>query len=101
VTIRVVYLDEGTGQWALKYDAQGEIQKTAYIVTKTNSGRWKEQTVTIDDGYFGDRGPNKADLALVSLDGEDDTFHMIEVTRATGFRTGYFGDAGTAASATP
>jgi hypothetical protein len=101
VTIRVVYLDQGTGQWALKYDAQGDSQKTALAVTKTDSGRWKEQTVTVNDAYFGNRGPSKADLMLVNLDGEDDTFHMIEVVRATGFRTGYFGDgAGVAANAT-
>ena len=101
VTIRVVYLDEGTGQWALQYDARGDIRKTAIVVTKTNSRRWKEQTITVHDGYFGNRGPNKADMMLVSLDGEDDAFHMIEVTRETGFRTAYFGDDGAATSATP
>lgn len=93
VTIRVVYLDEGTGQWALQYDAQDDSRKTALIVTKTNTGRWKEAIVTLDDGYFGNRGPRGADLALVSLDGEDDTFHMIELTRTSGFRTGFFGDS--------
>jgi Beta-galactosidase len=92
VRIRVVYLDQGTGQWALTYDAVGNSSKTAVVVTKTNTGRWKEQTVTISDGYFGNRGPNQADLSLVNVDGEDDTFHMIELTRATGYRTGYFGD---------
>ncbi|HWQ14632.1 MAG TPA: beta-galactosidase [Roseiflexaceae bacterium] len=92
VTIRVVYLDQGRGQWALIYDAQDGAQQTAVVVTKADTGRWKEQVVVLDDGYFGNRGPHNADLALVSLDEEDDTFHMIEVTRATGFRTGYFGD---------
>lgn len=92
VTVRIVYLDEGTGQWALMYDAVGDPQKTAYTVTKTGSGLWKEQIVTIEDGYFGNRAPNSSDLVLNSLDGEDDTFHMIEFTRETGYRTGYFGD---------
>jgi hypothetical protein len=92
VTIRVVYLDQGTGRWALTYDAVGNAEKTAVVVTKTNTGLWKELTVTVNDGYFGNRGPNQADLSLVNLDGEDDTFHMIELTRTTGYRTGYFGD---------
>jgi hypothetical protein len=93
VTIRVIYFDQGSGQWAISYDAIDNPDKIAVTVTKTNSGRWKEQTVTISDGYFGNRGPNHTDLALVNLDSEDDTFHMIELTRTTGYRTGYFGDA--------
>ena len=92
ITIRVVYLDQGSGQWALTYDAVGNPDKTAIIVTKTNTGRWMEQTVTLNDGYFGNRGPNQADLSLVNLDSDNDTFHMIELTRATGYRTGYFGE---------
>lgn len=95
VTIRVVYFDQGTGQWALTYDAVGQPDKTAVVVTKTNTGRWKEQTITIGDGYFGNRGPSQSDLSLLNLDGQDDTFHMIEISRQTGFRTGYFGDADT------
>jgi hypothetical protein len=92
VTVRIVYLDQGTGRWALTYDAANQPDKTAVVVTKTNTGRWKEQTVTIADGYFGNRGPNQSDLALLNLDSEDDTFHMIELTRAAGYRTGFFGD---------
>jgi len=92
VTIRVVYLDQGSGQWALTYDAVGNPDKTAVVVTKTNTGRWKEQTVTISDGYFGNRGPNQTDLSLLNLDSDDDIFHMIELTRATGYRIGYFGE---------
>jgi hypothetical protein len=98
VTVRVVYLDVGTGRWALKYDAQDDSQKTAFTVTKTNTGRWLEKVATISDGYFGNRMPNKSDLMLMNLDAEDDTFHMIELTRATGYRTGYFGDAEPGAS---
>jgi hypothetical protein len=92
VTLRVVYLDQGTGAWALKYDAVGDSQKTAVTVTKTNTGQWLEKAVTVTDGYFANRMPNGGDLMLVNPDGEDDTFHMIEVIRTTGYRTGYFGD---------
>ncbi len=81
VTVRVVYYDQGTGRWALKYDAVADAAKTAFVVTNTGSGTWKERTVTLRDGYFGNRGPRGADLMLVNLDGQDEIFHMIEVTR--------------------
>lgn len=101
ISIRVVYLDQGTGTWALRYDAIDDAQKTAFTVTKTNSGRWKEQTITLSDGYFGNRAPNSSDLVLDSVDSEDDTFHMIELTRATGYRIGVWGDGEARPSATP
>jgi hypothetical protein len=41
---------------------------------------------------FANRGPQKSDLSLVNLDGEDDTFHLIEITRKTGDRKGHWGD---------
>ena len=81
VTVRVVYYDKGSGAWALQYDAVGDPRKTAYLVTKADSGKWKERTVTLSDAYFGNRGPHGADLMLVNMDEEDDIFHMIEVTR--------------------
>ena len=81
VSVRVVYYDKGTGRWALEYDAVGDSRKTACVVTKTDSGTWKERTVNLTDGYFGNRGPRGADLMLVNLGAEDDIFHMIEVSR--------------------
>jgi hypothetical protein len=81
LTIRVIYFDEGRGRWALHYDAQADPDKTAAVVVKSDTGRWKAETVVLADGYFGNRGLGDADLRLVSLDDEDDTFHMIEVTR--------------------
>lgn len=81
VTVRIIYYDKGSGRWALEYDAAGNPRKTACIVTKTDSGTWKEQTVRLTDGYFGNRGPHGADLMLTNTDAEDDIFHMIEVTK--------------------
>jgi hypothetical protein len=92
VKIRVVYLDKGTGSWALKYDAVGNPQKVAYTVTKGNTGVWKEKTVVIDDGYFGHRCPHDTDIVLANTDSEDDAFHMVEVTREQGNRQGYWGE---------
>jgi hypothetical protein len=96
VKVRVVYFDQGRASWALKYDAVGDPQKTAFTLTKTGSDRWQEKTVTITDGNFFNGGPRNADLVLVNTDDEDDIFHMIEVTRTQGDRKGHWGD-GTAA----
>jgi len=93
VKVRVVYFDKGTGSWSLVYDAIGSPQQTADTVKKTDSGTWKEKTVTIADGHFGNRAPHQTDLMLVNADDEDDLFHMIELTRETGDRKGYWGAA--------
>lgn len=92
VEVRVVYFDEGRGSWALKYDAVSNPQKTAVEVRKTASGQWKEISVTLADANFGNRCPHGTDLMLVNLDREDDTFHMVEITRKTGDRKGYWGE---------
>jgi hypothetical protein len=88
ITIRVVYLDTGTGTWSVLYDAVDGSDKPAITVTNTDTGRWKEQTVTLSDGYFGNRAENASDIILAHVAGDDTTFHMIELTRATGYRTG-------------
>ena len=92
VKVRVVYLDSGSGRWSLKYDAVDNPNKTALSVRKTNTGRWKEATVTLRDAHFGNRCPHGTDLVLVNDDAEDDTFHMIEITRTTGDRKNFWGD---------
>ncbi|MBN1672124.1 MAG: beta-galactosidase [Kiritimatiellae bacterium] len=92
VNVRVVYFDKGTGSWELRYDAVDAPQKTAQRVTKADTGRWLETTVRIADGAFGNRGPRQSDLLLVNTDAEDDIFHMVELTRETGDRKGYWGD---------
>jgi len=94
VRVRVVYFDKGRGAWALKYDAVGRPMRTAAIVRKTNTGRWKEKVVVIRDGHFGNRCRHRTDLMLVNMDTEDDIFHMIELTRATGDRKGHWGARG-------
>jgi len=81
INLRVVYFDQGTGQWALKYDAVDDPQKIACTVTKTGTGRWREKTLTLTDANLGNRCPYNTDFMLLSVDGKDDLFHMIEVTR--------------------
>lgn len=81
VTLRVVYFDGGKGEWALRYDAMGDANKTALTIRKTDSGQWKEAAVEIEDGRFARGGDGAADIALVNTDAEDDVFHMIELVR--------------------
>lgn len=92
VKVRVVYFDKGAGTWELQYDAVAGPQATALRVRKTDTGRWLEKTVEISDGNFGNRCPRKSDLMLVNTDAEDDIFHMVDLTRETGDRKGYWGD---------
>jgi len=82
INVRVVYFDQGTGKWQLRYDAVDDPGKTACTVTKTDSGLWKEKTLTLRDAYLGNRCPNRTDFMLVSADDKDDIFHMLEITRS-------------------
>ena len=58
------------------------IDKIAITVTKTNSGRWVEKSVSIPDASFANQGPKSSDFSLVNEDEEDDIFHMIEITKS-------------------
>ena len=79
--LAIDYLDQGSGQFALQYDAVGNPQKTALTVTKTGSGLWKRQTVEVTDWACGNNGPKGADLLLVNVDADDDIFHGLEVNK--------------------
>ena len=83
VSLRVIYLDAGTGSWTLQYDSATDPHKTAIGVTKTNSGRWEEISVTLRDAWFGKRGPKGADFMLVNTSNENTLFHLVEVTRVS------------------
>ncbi|MDB6114414.1 MAG: type sorting protein, partial [Lacunisphaera sp.] len=79
--VHIVYFDEGTGRWALRYqDATGAL-KQAVEVQKKNTRRWQEITVPLDDAGFGGKGPRGCDLQLQNTDAEDDLFQLVEVLR--------------------
>lgn len=80
VEIRLVYFDQGTGSFALHYDAVSDGDQRAFEVVKTDSGSFKEHVVTVTDAHFGNRGPRSCDISLLNTDAEDDIFHMVEVT---------------------
>jgi hypothetical protein len=79
--VKIIFLDKGTGKFSFRYDAATNSDKTAVVVTKTNSGRWVSKTISINDGKFNNKGPRNSDFSMVNEDKEDDIFHMIEITR--------------------
>ena len=81
--IRIVYLDQGYGQWQLLYDAQNNPEKIALTVKKENTNFWKEAWVTLNDIRFQNRQTGGTDLALYNSQDDDDIFHLIEVQRLT------------------
>ncbi|NQT89344.1 beta-galactosidase [bacterium] len=83
VRIRVVYLDRGAGSWRLAYHAVGAPAKTAAPVSLTDTGRWKETVVDIDDALLENGGPQGSDLSLVVDEGKGHVFHLVELTRVT------------------
>ncbi|NDB77596.1 MAG: hypothetical protein EB141_18465 [Verrucomicrobia bacterium] len=91
VELSVTYLNRGTGQFALRYDAVGNSQKTAFTVTKSNSLTWKTNSVVVTDGAFANRGPNGADLVLANLGTEDTIFHSLEIIKLADVNVGTVG----------
>jgi subtilisin-like proprotein convertase family protein len=91
VRLSVDYLDRGTGQFAIRYDAVGNNQKTAFTVTKTGSNTWKTASAIVTDWVFRNQGPNSSDLILVNLDSDDDIFHKLEVTKLANVQIGTVG----------
>jgi subtilisin-like proprotein convertase family protein len=91
VRLSVDYLDRGTGQFAIRYDAVGNNQKTAFTVTKTGSNTWKTASAIVTDWVFRNQGPNGSDLILVNLDSDDDIFHKLEVTKLANVQIGTVG----------
>ena len=84
LTLRIAYWDEGFGTWSVNYDGTdgpdtGACNQHCFLVTKTDTRRWKEATWEISDGWFEGRGPRQADIWLTNTDLEDDTFCLIEI----------------------
>lgn len=83
IEVKIIYLDEGTGQFSFRYNSTTEQDKFAQIFTKTDSKKWMEKIVTIEDGEFLNKGVNNSDFSLVNEDTEDDIFHLIEIKKSS------------------
>lgn len=79
--VRVIYLDQGSGKWELRYDGATNTEQSAIVVQKRNSNRWKEVTLQLNDVRFANRQEGGTDLTLYNMGDDDDTFHLIEVNR--------------------
>jgi hypothetical protein len=92
-TVRIVYLDQGSGKWKLRYDSTSGAEKSAITIQKGNTNQWKEVLVDLQDVAFQNRQEGGADVSLYNMGDDDDTFHLIEVGR--------FGTVPTTASEEP
>jgi hypothetical protein len=81
VMIEITYLDKGTGQFKIFYDAQANANKAALTVTCTNTGLWIKAGITVNDAYFGKRGSNGSDFYIKSTGTENVLFSVVELTR--------------------
>ena len=81
ITLKIIYLDKGSGKFSVRYDSSSSPDKTAVTITKANSGNWVSKSITILDGAFANKGPKNSDLSLVNEDNEDDIIHMIEIIK--------------------
>ena len=82
ITLKIIYLDKGTGKFSFRYDSSTDPDKTSVYITKTNSGLWVSKSITITDGVFDNKGPRNSDFSLVNEDNEDDVIHMIEIIKS-------------------
>ena len=81
ITLKIIYLDKGSGNFSVRYDSSSDPDKTAVTITKANSGRWVSKSITISDGAFTNKGPRNSDFSLMNEDNDDDVFHMIEIMK--------------------
>ena len=81
ITLKLIYLDHGIGKFSVRYNSSADPDKIAVTITKTNSGKWVNKSITISDGKFANQGPLSSDFSLVNEDEEDDVFHLIEITK--------------------
>jgi hypothetical protein len=63
----------------LRYDSTSGAEKSAIVVQKGNSNKWKEVLVNVGDVAFQNRQEGGSDVSLYNMGDDDDTFHMVEV----------------------
>ena len=88
-TIKVTYFDVGTDTWKLDYDGAGGVQRTAGIVTKTNSRTWKTQTFNITDARMGNGLLGGSDFRIDCNNDGDEYVHMVDVRKGGGGTVNY------------
>lgn len=75
-TVKVTYLDEGSGDWQLRWNGGSA------TTSKTASGNWRTATFSIPKSGMNGSLAASSDLLLsVPTGAEDTTFHMVEILR--------------------
>jgi len=76
VVIGVWYLNGGHGSFRVSW---GRSASDRHVVHKTDSGRWKHFTTTIDGSLLRGRLAHGCDISLKALGRSMTAFHMVEV----------------------
>ena len=83
LTVRVIFLDKGTGKFAVKHDSGGSGNENELLaITKRDSGKWMEACVTFTTSgkTFANEGPDGSDVWVANVDAEDDVFDSLEIS---------------------
>jgi hypothetical protein len=81
ILVKVIWLDEGTAEWELQYDASDKPDKTAFAIKNDNSGLWKEKIIELKDANLQNRGEKGADFVIRNKSDEEAVFHLMEVIK--------------------
>jgi hypothetical protein len=79
IEFQITYLDRGTDQWRLVYDAPGITETIGYTQTKTDTDDWLTATFVVNDAEFANDLFNN-DFRLESMSDGDEYFHLIKIT---------------------
>ncbi len=80
VTIKIIYLNQGNGQWSLNY-FNGNGKTEAYKVECTNTGRWLTKEIILSNIFFEGKLENACDVSIKYLSGDNTIFNSIEIIR--------------------
>lgn len=89
VTIDITYLDNGGGSFQLFYDALNNSDKGSVTITTGNTNKWKKVTVTLNNAYFGNRGPRQSDFSIRSTNNKNVIFSVVELSRPKNFASAF------------
>jgi hypothetical protein len=81
VEIRLIWLDKGFGEWAVFYNSNKKAEEKLFVIKNTNSGKWMEKIVVMDNVAFANKGERKSDLIIRANSNETTIFHLMELAK--------------------
>ncbi|MCX6327741.1 MAG: hypothetical protein NT144_14015 [Bacteroidia bacterium] len=82
IKVKIIWLDKGYGEWSLLYDAKNKPGKTALTVKNSDTGKWVEKSIMINDALLQNSCEKGADFILKNLSEENTIFHIIEIEKS-------------------